>query len=199
MFKVSKTDEPLFFKEYKEKKVKYKININDWKNYDYEIKRNLKKYMFEYEQPYFCPYCELPITLEESQIEHLKPKDIYPKLTSVYSNYITACKSSKTCGQSKGNSCSELFIDLTKENPQDYFTYDIKTGKIIPLADNGLAREKAEKTIEILNLNEPRLADERKNFIKTVLASNNSYYRDNLDYLETFPTLKDFLKNIIQK
>ena len=29
---------------------------------------------------YFCPYCEREITIEKSQIEHVKPKDKFPML-----------------------------------------------------------------------------------------------------------------------
>lgn len=196
MFKIIKTDEPQFFKDFKSEKIKKKININDWNNYDYDIKTKLKKYMFDYEQPCLCPYCELPIDLNDSQIEHIKPKSHYPKLTGEYSNYITACESSKTCGQTKDNLWCDLFIDPTKEDPQKYFTYDIKTGKIIPLADSGPNREKAEITIKMLNLNEPRLTDSRKNFIKYIL-SNKTYYKENLEFIKNFPTLKNFLKSFL--
>ena len=42
-----------------------------------------------------------------------------------------------------------------------YFSYDIKTGKGVPLKESG-AKIKSSKTIEILNLNEDKLCILRK-------------------------------------
>lgn len=59
MFKIIKEKEPEFFKDYKRK-----FKPFSWKDYSCEIKQELKNYMFEKEQGYFCPYCELVINLE---------------------------------------------------------------------------------------------------------------------------------------
>ncbi|WP_373079039.1 hypothetical protein [Fusobacterium varium] len=85
--------------------------------------------MLEYEQNHYCPYCELKINVEESQVEHIKSKEKFPELMHEYSNYLTGYKSPKTCGQFKVNQWSEKFIDPTVEDPEEYPTYDIKTGK----------------------------------------------------------------------
>lgn len=185
MFKIDKQEEPQFFKDYKKKN-----KITNWNDIDYEIKAELKKYMFENEQKYNCPYCELKIGLENSQIEHIKPKDKFPKELKEYSNYLVGCTNKKTCGQSKGNRWSENFINPTIENPSDYLTYDIMSGKIIPTSEDDKVLKKANETIEILNLNDKRLCEMRKTFI-----INNLQNLEYIDYYEEFPTLSEFLKN----
>ena len=75
MLKVNKSNsEPEFFTKFKRKE-----EPKNWDNFDFEIKRQLKIYMLENEQKieneYYCTYCELELDLDESQIEHIKPKD----------------------------------------------------------------------------------------------------------------------------
>lgn len=180
MFKIIKEKEPEFFKDYKQR-----IKPLSWKDYSYEIKQELKNYMFEKEQGYFCPYCELVINLENSQIEHIKPKDKFPKLTGEYSNYLVGCTNSATCGQHKKNTWSDNFINPTVENPEDYLTYDIMTGEIIPKKNEGIKYEKAKETINILNLNNKKLCEARR-----TLILNKEY----IDFFENFPSLKEYLK-----
>ena len=55
-----------------------------------------------------------------------------PTSTSGSSSLI-CCLESKRCGDSKASNWSELFINPVIENPEDYFEYDIKTGKIISI------------------------------------------------------------------
>lgn len=184
MFKVDKKDEPNFFKEYKKRN-----NLNSWENFDYNIKRKLKEYMFENEQGYNCPYCESIINLDNSQIEHVMPKDKFPRALSEYSNYLVGCVNRKTCGQYKGSKWNENFINPTLEDPKEYLTYDLMTGKIIPVEKEGIKYDKARITIELLNLNEKRLCEMRKTFIL-----ENRYSIKYLDYYQEFPTLRDWLK-----
>ncbi|MGL5936608.1 MAG: hypothetical protein ACRCZI_13420, partial [Cetobacterium sp.] len=53
-----------------------------------------------------------------------------------------------------------------KQELREYFTYDLYSGEIIPKSDDKIIKEKAEKTIEILNLNHNNLKNKRRNFIK---------------------------------
>lgn len=184
MFKIDKKEEPEFFKKFK-----IRSKPHNWSECDFSIKKELKNYMLEYEQNYYCPYCELKINVEESQVEHIKPKEKFPELMHEYSNYLTGCKSPKTCGQFKANQWSEKFIDPTVEDPEEYFTYDIKTGKIIPKEKERLKVEKADYTIKVLNLNDKRLCEIRKTFIEQNLKNMEC-----LDYIDKFPSLKEYLK-----
>lgn len=188
MFKVNKTEEPQFFKDYKKRN-----NPKSWKDFSYDIKRQLKEYMLENEYEYkneegsYCPYCELKINLENSQIEHIYPKDKFPEKLMEYSNYLVACISSVTCGQNKGNSWENYFINPTIEDPEKYLEYDLMSGKIISKEKDTqkIEYKKAIVTIELLNLNHPRLCNMRKNFIKECLCSF-----DCVKYYDNFPTLK---------
>ena len=94
MLKVNKISEPDFFKEFKRKS-----KLKNWKDFDYKIKNELKEYMLENEQKfdgiYFCPYCEREINVEKSQIEHVKPKDKFPKLFHEYKNFLKSINTSK--------------------------------------------------------------------------------------------------------
>ena len=153
MLKINKKEEPEFFSKFKKRE-----KPKNWGDFDFRLKNKLKEYMLENEQKIgkekYCPYCELKILLENSQIEHLKPKDKFPELFSDYENFIVGCVDKKTCGQAKGNKWDRLFINPVMENPQEYFSYRLRTGEIIPKIDDGLEYKKAIKTIEILNLNE---------------------------------------------
>lgn len=91
MLKINKTSEPNFLKEFKKKE-----KPKNWKDFDFEIKKELKNYMLENEQKIgnnsYCPYCERKIIASKnSQIEHIKPKDRFPELFLDYKNFITGC------------------------------------------------------------------------------------------------------------
>lgn len=187
MLKVTKQEEPLFFKDFKRKN-----KLNNWNDYSYDIKRELKSYMLEEEQGYNCPYCETVLTLDDSQIEHIKPKDIFPKALGDYSNYLVGCMNGKSCGQYKGNKWDDNFINPTLENPEDYLTYDMMTGEIVPIAKEGKKYEKAKVTIDILNLNNKRLCEMRKTFIL-----ENMYCMEFLDNYQEFPSLRKWMKENI--
>ena len=137
MLKIDKNYEPKFFAEFKKKS-----NPKNWKDFDFEIKGKLKEYMLENEQKidgiYFCPYCERQISVEKSQIEHIKPKDKFPKLFHNYSNFLTGCLENQTCGSTKGNKWDDNFVNPVEDNPRDYFEYSISTGEIIPKYENGI-------------------------------------------------------------
>lgn len=186
MLKVNKRSEPEEFTKYKKKN-----KVINWKDFTSEsgIKKLLKEALLEEQENSCCPYCEIEISLNNSQIEHIKPKDKFPELLIDYDNLIACCLERKRCGNSKTNKWEELFINPVTENPEDYFEYDIKTGKIIPIFKDGEKYEKAEYTIDLLNLNENRLCEIRKVFIIN--------YTKNIEtrkYLSNFPSLRRYLE-----
>ena len=206
MLKVNKKDKPEFFSEFKKKE-----KPKDWKDLDFEIKKKLKKHMLENEQKIddksYCPYCEMIISSENNDlkedkkchIEHIKPKSKFPNLAFDYRNFLTSCSDKNTCGHCKQSDWdNKLFINPIEENPEEYFSYSIRTGKIIPKKEAGLEYEKAIKTIEILNLNENKLCDYRKSYINQILNSIKNSRNDDekieiINYFDELPTLKKFL------
>lgn len=185
MLKVNKKSEPEEFTKYKSKH-----KIINWDSFTAEIKQVLKQSLLEEQENSCCPYCEIEINLENSHIEHIKPKNIFPNLLADYNNFIACCLEKKICGDSKASKWSELFINPITENPEDYFEYDIKTGKIIPIFKEGNRHEKAKYTIDLLNLNDNRLCKIRKVFIIN--------YTKNIEtrkYLSNFPSLRRYLED----
>ncbi|MDY4010707.1 MAG: retron system putative HNH endonuclease [Fusobacterium gastrosuis] len=187
MLKVNKRTEPIEFTEYKRKN-----KIINWDSYNYEIKEKLRKNLLEEQEESRCPYCEIKISLENSHIEHIKPKDKFPAHLSDYRNLISCCNDNKRCGASKENKWNDLFINPVLENPEEYFKYDIKTGKILPTDNSGAKYDKANITIEFLNLNESRICDARKNYIIQFLKADLSIR----NYLNYYPSLKRYLEKI---
>lgn len=207
MLKIIKTPEPDFYKDFK-KKYKY----TNWEQYNsslgMEIKRKLKKYMLKEEQDYYCPYCERKIITKyekeeteeninnilkrKSHIEHIIPKSIKPQFFQEYNNFLVSCTDKETCGMAKENSYSNNFINPVLEDPKRYFEYDIKTGEIKVRKISLEEQLKAEETIKILNLNQPRLKNARYTLIQQLYFTEDlSIYED-----ENFPTLVEYIKNI---
>ena len=211
MLKINKKAEPQFFTEFKRKK-----NPKNWDELDKPenryIKKELKYHMLKNEQNIgdksYCSYCEIILFSEnkdstedkedkECHIEHIKPKSKFGNLTFDYRNFLISCSENKTCGHSKQSIWDELFINPVEENPEEYFSYSIRTGKIIPKKENGLEYEKAVKTIKILNLNENKLCEYRKTYILKIINTvgnlNDTNKIEIINYFGEFPTLKKFL------
>jgi len=102
-----------------------------WNN-DYKEKQKLKEYILEHEQNYLCCYCEAKVTLDNSHIEHIKPKDIdEDTLTFDYGNLSVSCDGlcfsdeRLTCGHRKSNKFDESkFLNPTKVTDiREYFIY----------------------------------------------------------------------------
>ena len=189
MLKVNKKSEPAEFTKYKSKN-----KIINWDSFTAEIKQVLKQYLLEEQENSCCPYCEIEINLENSHIEHIKPKNTFPNLLANYSNFIACCLTKKRCGDSKASNWNELFVNPVTENPEDYFEYNIKTGKIIPIFKDGEKNKKANYTIELLKLNDNRLCDIRKRYIFEFL-NYSKYSKNSLsDYPIKFPSLRRYLE-----
>lgn len=189
MLKVNKKSEPEEFTKYKSKN-----KIINWDGFTAEIKQVLKQYLLEEQENSCCPYCEIEINLENSHIEHIKPKNTFPNLLASYSNFIACCLTKKRCGDSKASNWSELFINPVIENPEDYFGYDIKTGKIIPIFKDGEKYEKAEYTINLLNLNDNRLCNIRRKYILEFLSYSSNNENNLSNYPIKFPSLRRYLE-----
>ena len=189
MLKVNKKSEPEEFTKYKSKN-----KIINWDSFNAEIKQVLKQYLLEEQENSCCPYCEIEISLENSQIEHIKPKNKFPKLLTEYDNLLACCLESKRCGNSKANKWDELFINPITENPEDYFKYDIKTGKIISIFKDGEKYEKVKYTINLLNLNDNRLCNIRRKYILEFLSYSSNNENNLSNYPIKFPSLRRYLE-----
>lgn len=121
-----------------------------------------KKFILE-EQKGLCGYCERKITekYNDSHIEHIESLNKSPKLGIDYDNLLISCNGadndSKNCGHKKDNEKLPL-SPIQDKDISDYFIFDKESGEIIPSQKD---KEKAEITINILNLNTKRLDMQR--------------------------------------
>jgi uncharacterized protein (TIGR02646 family) len=150
------------------------VGISKWEEYP-ASKKPLKKYILKNEQNYLCAYCESKIELENSHIEHIKPKarDKFPHLVFDYNNIVVSCngnchtedEDTHTCGHIKDNEYnnSKFLNPVELENIRDYFKYDIDEGKIISSEKD---QNKSEYMITTLHLNEGGLPEARKKALK---------------------------------
>lgn len=180
MLKVNKTDEPDFLKEFKRKDTP-----KNWDDYNNGIiKKEIKEHILIGEQNMYCPYCERVIDdIDDSHIEHIMPKDLYPNKFQDYDNLLVSCNDKLSCGKIKDNNYSNDFINPVIENPIDYLEYDIKTGEIKPIHINGMLHDKAKYTIEILNLNNYKLVQARKTFLEQIDYMIGESRKEYLEYL----------------
>lgn len=131
-----------------------------------------------------CVYCEDSVG---DEVEHIKPKDLYPEEVFRWPNYVYACG---PCNRGKNNRFSVItitgLVDVTRprgapvappvpgepafinpraEDPLAFLTMDL-LGTFLMLPRDGLlpdAAERAEFTIETLKLNRDLLLDARAN------------------------------------
>ena len=159
---IKKTDEPQFFsddtRELREK-IKTAPKKSDVWNNDYTKKRALKEHILAHEQNWLCCYCESKVTLDDSHVEHIKPKSLdYDNLTFKYLNLAVSCdgkchtdgNTPATCGHKKDDGFDEIkFLNpTTAHNIREYFVYT-DHGHI---GASSLDKEKSKYTLELLKL-----------------------------------------------
>ena len=193
MLKVNKDEEPDFLLEYKRK-----YSPKSWADYNKDgIRSKIKENILVLEQEEYCPYCEKRIYDDEGHIEHIKPRDLYPKEFESYNNLIVSCDEKNSCGKYKRNNYSNNLINPVIDDPDEYFDYNIASGEIIPKNNDESSKEyiRAIYTIETLNLNCYELKEARKALIDilNVYRENydeyNSYLQYFLDDRQNFPSL----------
>lgn len=123
-----------------------------------------------------CCYCEDSMA---DEVEHIRPKDLYPELVFAWSNYLYACG---PCNGPKNNqfavfpaggvdplevtrrrndpvappaSGDDVLIDPRREDPQGFMTLDLRaTFRFVETAPKGTRKHaRAEYTIRVLGLN----------------------------------------------
>lgn len=140
------------------------------------------------EQNEYCPYCEKRIyDNSDGHIEHIKPRDYYPKEFQNYDNLLVSCNEKNSCGMYKKNKYDDKFINPVIDNPLTYFNYNIASGEIIPKSNDDHSNEykKAIYTIEVLNLNCYELTEARKALIDILEVYRENYEEYN-EYLQYF-------------
>ncbi|OQY38396.1 MAG: TIGR02646 family protein [Candidatus Cloacimonetes bacterium 4572_65] len=155
---VHKTSTPKFF-------IKDTKHLKSWKKYKSHKKRDLKQHILDKEQNHLCIYCESKISLDNSHIEHLRPKDEvrYPQLLFVYRNLTVSCNglchvfdnklTPLSCGHIKGNEFDKnMFLNPVElRDIRDYFVYDFDTYEMKPSLKNPIKAKYMISTLLHLN------------------------------------------------
>lgn len=180
---VKKTKAPRFFKVDTQ-------HLKDWGKYKSKKKRELKLHILRNEQFFLCIYCEGKVTMNNSHIEHLRPKDVnkYPGKLFDYKNLTVSCNGDcqeyclddqpHTCGHAKANQYDEkLFLNPTElEDIEDYFIYDNEDGRILPSEKD--PQRAMYMIYTVLKLNDPQLCMARKIALRTLQQKVASYPKE---------------------
>jgi uncharacterized protein (TIGR02646 family) len=178
MLKINKI-KPDFF----DKLVKNKTQWSELNNQD---KQQLHNKLSE-EQKKMCAYCESQIKNDNAHIDHFYKRNLFPKQTFEYNNLFKSCNNENHCAKHKDkfklkkedfkNFYSPLDINLEE------FNYNLLTGEIIGLTP------KAQKTIEVFNLNHTTLKYKRETIIKQL----SSYQDMDFDLSDLFEAFGEFI------
>lgn len=112
-----------------------------------------------------CAFCEAkPAESGNIEVEHFKPKSLYPELAFEWDNFLPVCRK---CNDSKSNhdTGKEPIVDPSSDDPETIFTYNFIN--IVPKDDKN---EIATKTIEICDLNSERLYEARAKLLKALCS-----------------------------
>ena len=114
---------------------------------------------------YLCAYCE---ELCKGEVEHFRPKSLYPWLVYHWSNWLLACRN---CNGKKLDRWHPVgYVDpclnVLQGLPQFYFRWDTKDLEIQPKEDLGSEScRKAQRTIDDIGLNDRHHIKKREEWL----------------------------------
>ncbi len=137
------------------------------------------------EQNYQCAYTEVDIEPEsdKSHVDHFRKQSLFPKLIFDWDNLFACCNSDNYGARYKDQHIKaadyDLLINPALDEPSAYFQYSF-TGEILPKSNKKDSKEyeRAQKTIDIFNLNDRALIERRKTAIE--LFRNSTPYCENV-------------------
>lgn len=184
-------------------------DFKSWDDYDFDKntiqkRRNLRQHILEKEQNNLCIYCECHLNVNNSHIEHLKPKEKYKSLTFDYNNLAVSCeglclKGDSTdnkkyrCGHKKDNLFDESkFLNpIVLENISDYFSYKESKKDYFEIISSNKDETKSEYMIkELLSLNDGSTPKARGNALNSFRKAL-SKIKDKKERIEKFDSLLD--------
>lgn len=118
-----------------------------------------------------CVYCEIHLSPQSGQVEHIKPKagaNAHPHLCFSYTNYAHSCINPKSCGQKKKNGLLPI-----EPGPGCNAQWTLSTdGTVEPRTHLTRAQHHAvRQTRDMLGLNaDSNLVDERKRWLAQTIA-----------------------------
>lgn len=153
------------------------LTIQDFSAHDFQGVKKIVRDRLHTLQGELCVYCEKKYSVDEMQVEHIKPKsgrNAQPNLCFTYSNYAVSCiqenRKTQTCGQKKKDNI--LFIEPTSPSCNSHFSLDTD-GFINPRGfKNRKEKHSIQTTIDMLGLNKPHLQLERLIYILKATKHN---------------------------
>ena len=112
-----------------------------------------------------CVFCEgRPSECGDDEIDHFKPKSVYPEFTFNWDNLFITCR---ICNRNKRDHdvVKNKIINPAKDNPDCYFWYD--EIRINSIEQKGVSIV-AQTTINLLKLNHSRLLNARGELFKAL-------------------------------
>ena len=141
-----------------------------WEQLPAQISRDSRFAILCNEQDCLCGYSE--IVLEEdsssSHIDHFYKRDLFPKQTFIWDNFVVSTVDEDFGGKYKDNTYKikkedyTLIFNPVTDDMSQYISY-LGNGKMIPR--NGISQndiDKVKKTIEVFNLNCQSLKERRR-------------------------------------
>ncbi len=177
---IEKGEEPSFFSDWKMNDKKYKRGNPNWDRLKSDNKTALRRALIK-EQGAICCYCGTRIGIDDSHVEHFRPKKKYPQLQLEYDNLLCSCQSElqktepKHCGNAKGSWFDEnLTVSPLFPICESRFEF-MEDGRIRPSDNND---EGAKLTITHLALNIQKLQELRQSSIAAVLDMSDILEED---------------------
>ncbi|MGB5633690.1 MAG: retron system putative HNH endonuclease [Waterburya sp.] len=147
----------------------------NWDNFQKPEKTSVHNSLLK-EQGFICCYCGRRINQIDSHIEHLRPRNKYPKLALYYDNFLASCQGeSETpptipvhCGHKKDKWYEQRFmVSPLVGNCAEFFRYT-DDGQILATTDP-VKQTAAAETIKRLALNINKLKRMREQAIEGIL------------------------------
>lgn len=148
-----------------------------WSNFGASGGRTKVRKQLENVQNDLCAYCENTLA-DNGHIDHFKPKSLDWKVTFEWENLVVSCSHNDSCGNKKGKSFQNYWINPYLDNPKGEFIF-YSDGQI---KGNSLD---AENIIKDFGLDCPRLEKKRKGIL-TTLELNISSLIEFPDALEAY-------------
>ena len=159
MKRISKGPEPRAFSDWKKNDKMMQRGRPNWNRVEKTVRDNVHKSLAR-EQGFICCYCEAGISVDDSHVEHFRPRSEFPHLQLCYDNLHCSCQRKTVkgvpshCGHRKASWFDEdLLVSPLALECEERFKFTAY-GEILPQQGND---EGAKTTIRRLGLDLPKL------------------------------------------
>ncbi len=139
-----------------------------WDDRAFETVRSTVRRQLNREQAGLCVYCETLLAEDDGHIEHIRSRNLNPRLTFAYDNLAHSCSEPDHCGHQKK---SQVLPVEPRPGCNRFFALMALDGRLVPaLGLTAGEGHQADDTLRILGLNVPALAWRRKGYADAIHA-----------------------------